>query len=34
LENKIPEKDPNAEKMRRYIAVARERIAKGRGRQQ
>lgn len=34
LEDKIPESDPNAEKMRHYIAVARARIAKGRGRQQ
>jgi hypothetical protein len=30
LESKIPETDPNADKMRRHIAVARERIAKGR----
>jgi len=34
MESKIPPKDPNAEKMRHFIAVARERIAKGRGRQQ
>jgi farnesyl-diphosphate farnesyltransferase len=34
MEDKIPAEDPNTEKMRHFIAVARERIAKGRGRQQ